>query len=355
MLESSPRKTGVNPGVRPILEISNLKKWYPIGTTLFGGPKHVLKANDDVSLEVHRGEILGLVGESGSGKSTVGKLALRLGDCTSGTIRFDGVDITHMSRKQLRPLRPRMQMVFQDPFSSLNPRMTVGDILAAPLRIQGLSADAADERGKVHDMLGLVGLKPEQANRFPHEFSGGQRQRISIARALVTEPEFIIADEPVSALDVSVQAQIIKLFLDIRGRLGLGMLFISHDLAVTGYLCDRIAVMYLGRIVEMASTAALFEAPAHPYTEVLFSAVPSTVPGARRQRIVPKGDIPSPIDVPSGCAFRTRCQYALPACSGQVPALRETTPGHFKACIRDDLSLRTWRGDPMPAPARSPA
>jgi oligopeptide transport system ATP-binding protein len=344
----SPQATPQQSGPA-LVEVKNLRKWYPVGADLFGRPRNLLKATDDVSFRVHRNEILGIVGESGSGKSTVGKLVLKLTEATSGQIEFDGIDISDMSRKQLRPLRRRMQMVFQDPFASLNPRMTVGEILETPLRIQNVGADHAAREEKVAEILDLVGLSRQQAARFPHEFSGGQRQRISIARALVTSPEFLVADEPVSALDVSIQAQIIKLFLDIRQSLGLGMLFISHDLAVTGYLCDRIAVMYLGRIVEIGTTAHLFEAPAHPYTEALFSAVPSVDPQRRATRIIPKGDIPSPIDLPSGCSFRMRCRYALPACGLETPELREVAPGHFKACIRDDLSLQSWNGEHRPA------
>ena len=237
-----------------------------------------------------------------------------------------------------------MQMVFQDPFSSLNPRMTVEDLLTAPLKIHGLSTEPGAKQKRVVELLELVGLSATHAARFPHEFSGGQRQRIGIARALAVQPDFLVADEPVSALDVSIQAQVVKLLLEIRERLGLSILFIAHDLAVVGYICDRIAVMYLGRIVEIAPVTELFSTPKHPYSEALFSAAPVADPKVKRQRIMLSGDIPSPLDPPSGCSFRTRCRYAKPDCAAAVPPLREVAPGHFKACIRDDLSLQNWDG-----------
>jgi oligopeptide transport system ATP-binding protein len=329
----------------PLLKVENLKKTYVLGTTLLGKPRNVLRATDGVSFSIGRGEIYGLVGESGSGKSTVGKLLLRLIDADSGRIEFDGTDISRMPSRKLRPLRPKMQMVFQDPFSSLNPRMTVGQILEMPMKVQPDVPDAVTRRARVKELVDLVGLNVSQLSRYPHEFSGGQRQRISIARALVTTPQFLVADEPVSALDVSIQAQIIRLFLDVRKRLGLGMLFISHDLAVVGYMCDRIAVMYLGRIVEAGATTAIFRSPSHPYTEALLSAAPSVKNGTPRKRVLLTGDIPSPMEVPSGCAFRKRCHYATEACAAVVPALRQVTPGHWKACIRDDLDLRSALAD----------
>ena len=326
-----------------ILDVKDLKKHFNIGSMFFGGRK-VVKAVDGVSFSMRRGEVLGLVGESGSGKSTVGRTILRLSPPTSGSITFDGQDITSLGRARLRPIRRKMQMVFQDPFSSLNPRMTVEDLLTSPLKIHGLSTGPGASQRRVAELLELVGLSASHAARFPHEFSGGQRQRIGIARALAVQPDLLVADEPVSALDVSIQAQVVKLLLDIRARLGLSILFIAHDLAVVGYICDRIAVMYLGRIVEIAPTTELFSAPRHPYSEALFSAAPVADPRVRRQRIMLAGDIPSPLNPPSGCSFRTRCRYAKPECATAVPPLREVAPGHFKACIRDDLSLQNWDG-----------
>jgi oligopeptide transport system ATP-binding protein len=326
-----------------ILRVSSLTKHFTLGSVLSGGRK-VVKAVDGVSFSIRRGEVLGLVGESGSGKSTVGRTILRLSPPTSGGIHFDGQDITSLGRSALRPIRRKMQMVFQDPFSSLNPRMTVEELLTAPLKIHGLSTEPGARQKRVAELLELVGLSANHASRFPHEFSGGQRQRIGIARALAVQPDFLVADEPVSALDVSIQAQVVKLLLEIRERFGLSILFIAHDLAVVGYICDRIAVMYLGRIVEIAPTAELFRMPRHPYSEALFSAAPVADPKVKRQRIMLSGDIPSPLNPPSGCSFRTRCRYATPECAAAVPPLREVAPGHFKACIRDDLSLQNWDG-----------
>ena len=326
----------------PLVSVDRLQKWYRIGNALFERNPAYLKAVNDVTFAIGHGETLGLVGESGSGKSTVGRLLLRLADLTSGQIVFDGTDVTNHSRRQLRPLRRRMQMVFQDPYSALNPKMTIGQTISAPLTINKLSASGRETEEKVREAMDLVGLNSRMCGRYPHEFSGGQRQRISIARALITSPELLVADEPVSALDVSVQAQVIKLFQDVKKRFNLSMLFISHDLAVVGYVCDRIAVMYLGRIVEIAPTAELFQRPQHPYTEALFSAVPEPSIGSKRKRIALSGDIPSPIDPPSGCAFRQRCPYALPKCATEVPLLRDVAPGHQKACVRDDLDLQNW-------------
>ena len=328
---------------RPILSVTDLRKHFTVGSAVFGGRK-VVKAVDGVSFSMARGEVLGLVGESGSGKSTVGRTILRLTPPTSGTIEFDGQDISVLGRSALRPIRRKMQMVFQDPFSSLNPRMTVEELLTTPLKIHGLSPEPGARHRRVAELLELVGLSPAHGARFPHEFSGGQRQRIGIARALAVQPEFLVADEPVSALDVSIQAQVVKLLLEIRARFGLSILFIAHDLAVVGYICDRIAVMYLGRIVEIAPTTELFHNPKHPYSEALFSAAPVADPKMKRQRIVLTGDIPSPLNPPSGCSFRTRCRYAKPECAAAVPPLREVAPGHFKSCIRDDLSLQNWNG-----------
>ena len=321
----------------PLLQVDNLRQWFGDGWLRGGG--HVIRAVEDVTFEMARGEVLGLVGESGSGKSTLGRAILRATEPTQGRILFDGLDITTLSRRRLRPLRSKMQMIFQDPFASLNPRMTVSQIIATPLRIQrpGLKRDELTAR--VAEALRTVGLDESHADRYPHEFSGGQRQRIGIARAFVMEPTFLVADEPVSALDVSIQAQVVNLLMEIKQKLDLTILFISHDLALVGHICDRVAVMYLGRIVEIADTRTLFRNPRHPYTEALFSAVPVAETNRRRQRIVLKGDLPSPLAPPSGCAFRTRCRYALPACAEAIPQLAHVGDGHMKACIRDDIAL----------------
>ncbi|MDT8331404.1 ATP-binding cassette domain-containing protein [Roseomonas gilardii] len=324
----------------PLLEVRDLRKHFPVGGGLFGRGRQQLRAIDGLSFSIRPGEILSLVGESGSGKSTVGRTALRLLEPTEGSIRFKGEDITTLSRARLRPLRRQMQLVFQDPYASLNPRMTVERIVASPLEIHGIGDTQAERMEKVEEALRLVGLLPQHAQRYPHEFSGGQRQRIGLARALVTRPDFIVADEPVSALDVSIQAQVVNLMLELRDRLGLTMLVIAHDLAVVGHMSDRVAVMYLGRLVEIAETRSLFTAPRHPYTEALLSAAPDPDPTRRRKRIVLTGDVPSPLNPPSGCSFRTRCPYALPACATERPPLRQVAPGHLTACIRDDLSLQ---------------
>lgn len=324
----------------PLLEVRDLRKHFPVGGGLFGRGRQQLRAIDGLSFSIRQGEILSLVGESGSGKSTVGRTALRLLEPTEGSIRFKGEDITTLSRARLRPLRRQMQLVFQDPYASLNPRMTVERIVASPLEIHGIGETPAGRMEKVEEALRLVGLLPQHAQRYPHEFSGGQRQRIGLARALVTRPDFIVADEPVSALDVSIQAQVVNLMLELRDRLGLTMLVIAHDLAVVGHMSDRVAVMYLGRLVEIAETRSLFTAPRHPYTEALLSAAPDPDPTRRRKRIVLTGDVPSPLNPPSGCSFRTRCPYALPACATERPPLRQVAPGHLTACIRDDLSLQ---------------
>ncbi|WP_119388061.1 ABC transporter ATP-binding protein [Taklimakanibacter lacteus] len=322
----------------PLIEVRELRQWFPVGGGLLRRGD-VVRAVDDVSFSIAKGEVLGLVGESGSGKSTLGRAILRMSTPTSGQILFEGRDVTKLGRRALRPLRPRMQFIFQDPFASLNPRMTVRQIVGAPLLIQRPELDGAARDARIGEVLRTVGLSLHYAGRYPHEFSGGQRQRIGIARALILEPAFLVADEPVSALDVSIQAQIVNLLIDIRKELGVAMLFISHDLAVVGHLCDRVAVMYLGRIVEIAPTRALFRRPRHPYTEALFSAVPVPDPTIRRERIILKGDIPSPLAPPSGCAFRGRCRYALPECASAVPPLRQVDGGHWTRCIRDDLKL----------------
>jgi oligopeptide transport system ATP-binding protein len=321
----------------PLLEVRHLKTWFPARGGLLARAKDHVKAVDDVSFDVERGEVLGLVGESGSGKTTVGRSLLRLVQPTGGSIRFDGLDVIDLSHAGLRAFRRRAQIIFQDPFASLDPRMTVAAIVGEALVIHGLARGRRARAERVAELLAMVGLAPEHMSRYPHEFSGGQRQRIGIARALAVEPEFIVADEPVSALDVSIQAQVVNLMRDLKARLGLTLLFIAHDLAVVEYVSTRVAVMYLGKLMEVAPARELCRNPKHPYTEALLSAVPVPDPRAKRGRIVLKGDVPSPINPPSGCVFRTRCPYAIPECAKRVPELREVAPGHAKACIRDDI------------------
>jgi oligopeptide transport system ATP-binding protein len=320
-----------------LIEVRHLKTWFPAPGGLLARVREHVRAVDDVSFDVERGEVLGLVGESGSGKTTVGRSLLRLIQPTAGSIRFDGLEVTALSHAQLRAFRRRAQIIFQDPFASLDPRMTVAEIVGEALAIHKLARGRRARAERVAELLGMVGLSPEHMGRYPHEFSGGQRQRIGIARALAVEPEFIVADEPVSALDVSIQAQVVNLMRELKTRLGLTLLFIAHDLAVVEYVSTRVAVMYLGKLMEVAPARELCRNPKHPYTEALLSAVPVPDPKTRRGRIVLKGDIPSPIDPPSGCVFRTRCPYAIPACAEHVPELREVAPGHVKACIRDDI------------------
>lgn len=296
-----------------------------------------VKAVTDVGFSIRRGEVMGLVGESGSGKTTVGRILLRLMEPTGGRIAFDGTDITSLQRGAMRAARRRMQIVFQDPFSSLNPHMRVGDIIEEPLIVHRLHGGRQERRARVEALMELVGLPVSYLMRYPHEFSGGQRQRIGIARALAPEPEFIVADEAVSALDVSIQAQILNLLKQLQASFNLTMLFISHDLAVVRYIADRTMVMYLGRVVEIGPTEQLFATPRHPYTKALLSAIPDPEVGSRRERIILKGDVPSPINPPSGCVFRERCPFAIAACAEQVPVLQQVSPGHLKACIRNDI------------------
>ncbi|MBZ9768864.1 ABC transporter ATP-binding protein [Mesorhizobium sp. CA6] len=317
----------------PYLSVRNLTKHFP-PTAFSRGP--VVKALQDISFDIPRGQVVGLVGESGSGKTTIGRSVLRLIEPTSGEIRFDGKDIVKLGARELRRQRRNMQYIFQDPFASLSPRMTIGQILTEGLDIQGIGS-RPERRARAEKALATVELPVDAYDRYAHEFSGGQRQRIGIARALMLEPEFIVADEPVSALDVSIQAQVINLLRDLQVRLGLTMLFISHDLAVVEYICDTVIVLYLGRIMEVAPAADLYVRPEHPYTRALLSAVPSPDAFARKQRQILKGDIPSPANPPSGCVFRTRCPAAMAACAGAVPRLREIAPGRMKACIRDDI------------------
>jgi peptide/nickel transport system ATP-binding protein len=317
-----------------LLSVRDLTKHFPVR----GG---AVKAVDGVSFGIRRGAIVGLVGESGSGKTTVGRCILRLVEPSDGEIVFDGVDLRTLSDREMRRYRRRLQIVFQDPFSSLNPRLRVEDIVGEALDTHGLAPGRRQER--VAELLGRVGLDPEQGRRFPHEFSGGQRQRIGIARALAVEPDFIVADEPVSALDVSVQAQVLNLLQDLQQAFGLTMLFIAHDLAVVEYLCDEVVVMYLGRVMERGPSRLVYETPRHPYTQALLSASPVPDPKAHRARIVLQGDIPSPMNPPTGCVFRTRCPYAIAECARIAPPLDSVGPGHDAACIRKD-DPEVWAG-----------
>jgi peptide/nickel transport system ATP-binding protein len=315
-----------------LVTIGGLAKHFPVGRGW--GTKRVVKAVDDVSFTIGRKRIVGLVGESGSGKTTVGRSLLRLIEPTAGAVSFDGVDLLALDRTALRAMRGRMQIIFQDPYSSFDPRLTVEAIISEALTALKPMA-RAERRERIAGLLSRVGLVPEHMARYPYEFSGGQRQRIGIARALAVEPQFIVADECVSALDVSIQAQVLNLLQDLQEEFGLTMLFIAHDLAVVEHLCDEIVVMYLGKVMETGNAADVCAEPKHPYTEALLSAVPVPDPTAARSRIVLKGDLPSPIDVPSGCVFRTRCPYASAECAAVVPPLREVAPGRFSACIKD--------------------
>lgn len=319
----------------PLLEVRDLKKHFPVGTGLFSGEGSTLKAVDGVSFEIRRGETLGLVGESGSGKTTTGRAILRLTEPTSGAVRFHGDDVGAMDGEALRAFRRSAQIIFQDPYGSLNPRVTVGGAIREVLHVHGLAMGS--EGARVAELLELVGLHPSHAGRYPHEFSGGQRQRVGIARALAVEPELIVCDEPVSALDVSVQAQVVNLLASLQDRLGLAYLFIAHDLGVVEHVSDRIAVMYLGRIVEMADAERLVRSPRHPYTRALLSAVPVPEPGRRRDRIVLSGDVPSPVDPPAGCPFHSRCPHPDRdgACEEEAPPLEPKSPGHLAACIKE--------------------
>ena len=339
----------------PLLSISQLTKHFPIRRGLFGREAGAVRAVDGVSLQVGRGETLGIVGESGCGKTTLGRCILRLIEPTSGQIHFDGIDVRALDPGSMRRLRRRMQIIFQDPFSSLNPRMTVGAIVREGLTIHKLAAGAeADKR--VRQLLEEVGLRPEYASRYPHEFSGGQRQRIGIARALAVEPELIVCDEPVSALDVSVQAQVINLLQDLQRDRGLTYLFIAHDLSVVEHIATRVSVMYLGKIVELASAADVYREPVMPYTQALLSAVPVPDPAASRERIVLTGDVPSPANPPSGCVFHPRCPHPAKdaACTVIVPPLEEKAPGHVAACIKQPPTTVPWYAQQQAGATRQP-
>ncbi len=317
-----------------LLHAEGVRKYFPIKKGIIIQREIArVHAVDDVSFDIRAGETLGLVGESGCGKSTLGRCIVRLYELTDGKIEFEGRDISHLSRRDLRPIRRQMQMVFQDPYASLNPRKRVGSIISDPLRIHGLG-DGKEVRARVQELLELVGLSPEHYNRYPHEFSGGQRQRIGVARALALRPKLIVADEPVSALDVSIQAQVINLLDDLQDELSLTYLFIAHDLGVVRHVSDRIAVMYLGKIVEISPAEELYQRPVHPYTEALLSAVPVPDPelSAKRERIVLEGDVPSPISPPSGCRFHPRCRYATEICATDEPPLVAHGAGHLAAC-----------------------
>ena len=316
----------------PLLEVNGLAKHYPVRKGLILAKQvGTVRAVDGVSFSLNRGETLALVGESGCGKSTTARLVLRLIEPSAGTLRFDGQDISGIGGGALRAMRRRMQIVFQDPYASLNPRLTVAETIAEPMQVHGIG-DAAARRKRVEELLSLVGLRSFHAQRYPHEFSGGQRQRIGIARALAVQPDLVVCDEPVSALDVSIQAQVVNLLKDLQRRFGLAYLFIAHDLAVVKHVADRVAVMYLGQIVEIAEKRELFAAPRHPYTRALLAAIPHPDPQRRGQVKPLGGDLPSPLNPPSGCRFHTRCPFAQERCRTEVPALRRVAPGHEAAC-----------------------
>ncbi len=316
----------------PLIEVRHLKKY-------FGSTTRPVRAVDDVSFAIQPGETLGLVGESGSGKSTIGRTVLRLIECSDGQVLYRGDDLAKLSDGRMRKLRSKLQIIFQDPYASLNPKMRISAILGEALSTHGLHQGRGQRDKRIAELLETVGLRAEHASRFPHEFSGGQRQRIGIARALAVEPEFIVADEPLSALDVSIQSQVINLLADLRERLSLTMLFISHDLDVVEYLCDRVVVLYLGKVMEVASTDQLFARPLHPYTQALLAASPKPDPTIATVHVPLTGDIPSPIAPPSGCVFRTRCPHAIAACAREVPPLETIGAGRQVACIRKELFM----------------
>lgn len=328
--------TETSPGTaRPLVQVRNLKKYFPVTEgVVFHKVVAQVKAVDNISFDIAEGETLGLVGESGCGKTTTGRCILQLENATAGEIFFEGQDLTKLTQKQMSPIREKIQVIFQDPFSSLNPRMKIGDILGEPIKIHGIIPDKGEREKRVQELLSLCGLNPKFADRYPHEMSGGQRQRVGVARALALNPEFIICDEAVSALDVSIQAQVINLLEDLRDEFHLTYLFISHDLSVIRHICHRVAVMYLGHMVELAECDELYDNPIHPYTRALLAAVPIPDPTveAKRAHEVVKGEVPSPINPPTGCVFHPRCPKAVDSCSKDVPEFREIKPGHWVAC-----------------------
>ncbi|MFQ5961802.1 MAG: ABC transporter ATP-binding protein [Candidatus Methylomirabilales bacterium] len=336
-LNADPRTQEAHGGSDNLLEVRRLVKHFPLTSgVLLQRVVGLVKAVDDVSFFIRKGETLGLVGESGSGKTTTGRCILQLDRPTSGEVLFEGQSLTTLDEAQVRPMRRRIQVIFQDPYSSLNPRMTIGQIIGEPLLVHDIVQGKGEYRERVGKLLSVVGLNPAMADRFPHELSGGQRQRVGVARALSVEPSFIVCDEPVSALDVSIQAQIINLLEDLQAQFDLTYLFIAHDLSVVRHISDRVAVMYLGKIVEVADRRELYENPLHPYTKALLSAVPIPDPGveANRERVILKGEVPSPLNPPSGCVFHPRCPIAVPECSQLVPELQEVSANHWGACIR---------------------
>ncbi len=334
---------GTRGGEKTLLDVQNLKTYFPITGGFLQRTVGYVKAVDDVSFSIKQGETFGMVGESGCGKTTTGRTILRLSKATGGTVIFDGKDIFALSADALKRTRADMQIIFQDPFSSLNPRMPVGDLIGEGLRVHGMT-DRKEREKTVQYFLSVVGLRREWVRRYPHEFSGGQRQRIGVARALALRPKFIVCDEPVSALDVSVQSQVLNLLQDLQHEFGLTYLFIAHDLSVVEYLADRVAVMYLGKMVELAPSDELYRNPLHPYTKALLSAIPNPDPTIRKQRIVLQGDVPSPINPPSGCRFRTRCPIAIDRCAQEDPAFRLRGDGHFVACHRAEESSHLMGG-----------
>ena len=333
-----------------LLSVEDVYEWFPIRGGVLGRTQGYVKAVDGVTLSVARGETLGIVGESGCGKTTLARTVMRLLEPTKGRLLFEGTDISRVKGRRLKPFRRKMQMVFQDPYASLDPRQSVKSALTEPMRIHGIVSGKAEADKRAAELVRIVGLNPDHLSRFPHEFSGGQRQRIAVARALAVNPEFVVLDEPTSSLDVSVQAQILNLLKNLQKELGLTYLFISHNLAVVRQMCSRTGVMYLGRLVEVGPTESLFENPRHPYTEALLSSVPLPDPGKRRNLAALEGDVPSPINIPSGCRFRTRCRYATQRCSEVIPPKVEISPEQFAECLYDiDFGKRTRRELPIPS------